>query len=184
MIDQNKGWQAVQRRLDTTTDERRRHLLTVLRDHLLAEATADTDLLLSTLGPDPQYHFWVDGSGFGAGPRGIDAVRAHYATLYEERRHVCEFDIDRIVADDDTIVTEGWFHQLYPGRVLATRGAEVDDPDGVYLVTMRLVLFWPFDADGRLSGEDSYSDGTMFASDRIRKLAPDEIPEAFHTPVG
>ena len=49
---------------------------------------------------------------------------------------------------------------------------------------MRLVLFWPFDAAGLLSGEDSYSDGTMFAAERIRKVAPDEVPESFHAPVG
>lgn len=183
MIEQAKGWQAVQRRLDTTTNERHRKVLETLRDHLLAEATSDFDLLLSTLAADPQYHFWVDGSGFGAGPRGLDAVRSHYETLYDERRHVCEYDIERIVADDDTVVTEGWFHQLYPGRVIASRGADVDDLEAVYRVTMRLVLFWPFDAEAKLIGEDSYSDGTMFSPERIEKVEPAEVPEAFHTAV-
>ena len=181
MIEPARGWQAVQRRLDVTTNERHRRVLETLRDHLLAEATADFDLLLSTLSADPQYHFWVDGSGFGAGPKGLDEVRAHYETLYEERRHVCEYDIERIVADDDTVVTEGWFHQLYPGRVIESRGAVVDDVDAVYQLTMRVVLFWPFDADAKLTGEDSYSSGEMFAPDKIVKVSSDEVPEAFHT---
>jgi hypothetical protein len=181
-IDQDKGWRAVEERLARTTDARHRQLLTNLRDHLLAEATADFDLLLGTLGEHPEYHFWIEGSGFGAGPRGRAAVTSHYENLYRERRHVLEYDIERIVVDDETIVTEGWFRQVYPGTVLVERGARLDepvDPAAAYLVSVRLVLFWPYDADGRLVGEDSYADGAMFSAERIRKLAPAEIPAAF-----
>jgi hypothetical protein len=46
-------------------------------------------------------------------------------------------------------------------------------------VTMRLTLFWPFDEDGKLIGEDSYGDGEMFRSDRITKLDPADIPAEF-----
>jgi len=183
-IDQDKGWHVVDARLARTTNPRHRLILENLRDHLLAEATADFDKLLGTLAPNPDYHFWIDGSGFGAGPKGLDAVTAHYRRLYEENRHVLEFDIERIVVDDDVIVTEGWFRQVYPGRVLVSRGADVDDPDAAYLVTVRLVLVWPYDADGKLVGEDSYADGAMFTPDRIQKLAPEEVPAAFYQPVG
>ena len=55
------------------------------------------DKLLGTLAPNPDYHFWIDGSGFGGGPKGLDAVTAHYRRLYEENRHVLEFDIERNV---------------------------------------------------------------------------------------
>lgn len=178
-IDPSLGWRAAQERLDRTTNERHRLLLTNLRDHLLAEATADFDLLLSTLGENPEYHFWVEGSGFGAGPKGIDAVKAHYENLYVEGRDVLQYDIDRIVCDDDTIVTEGWFKQIYPGTVLQSRGVEVDDPSAAFLVTTRLTIFWPYDADGKLIGEDSYINGAMFAPENIEKLAPEDIPEAF-----
>jgi hypothetical protein len=174
----------VEARLERTTDPRHRLLLTNLRDHLLAEATADFPKLLGTLAADPHYHFWIEGSGFGGGPRGLDAVTAHYEGLYRERRHVLEYDIERVVCDDDTIVTEGWFRQVYPGSVLATRGVDVDDPDAAYLVTMRCLLIWPYDAEGRLVGEDSYADGAMFTPDRIRKLAPEEVPDAFLASVG
>ena len=183
-INPDRGWQAVEERLDRTTDPRHRALLTNLRDHLLAEATADFPKLLGTLAPDPEYHFWIEGNGFGNGPKGLPAVTSHYEHLYVERRHVLEYDIDRIVVDDDTIVTEGWFRQVYPGRVLLDRGADVDDPDAAYLVTVRLVLFWPYDAEGRLVGEDSYADGSMFSAERIRKLDPEEVPAAFFAPVG
>ena len=70
-VDPSKGYRAVEERLEQTTDPRRRALLECLRDHLLAEALGDFDLLLSTLSADPHYSFWVDGSGFGDGPRGL-----------------------------------------------------------------------------------------------------------------
>ena len=83
MIEPKRGWLAAQARLDRETDPRRRQVLQVLVDHLKAEATVDFDLLLSTLAADAQYKFWVEGSGFGAGPRGLDAVVAHYQNLKE-----------------------------------------------------------------------------------------------------
>jgi hypothetical protein len=172
----NRGWECAERRLATITDPRRRAVMETLRDHLKAEATEDFDLLLSTLAPNPEYHFWVEGSGFGDGPKGIAAVRAHYEGLYEERRHLVDWDIDRFVIDDDTIVTEGWFDQLFPGRVLMSRGVDIDDPDAVYLLRVRLVILWPFDENAKLVGEDSYLNGHMFKPENIRKLRADEVP--------
>jgi hypothetical protein len=183
-IDQDKSWRTVEARLVRTTDPRRRLVLTNLRDHLQAEATANFEQLLGTLGADPEYHFWIEGNGFGGGPKGLAAVTNHYENLYVERRHVVEYDIERIVVDDDCIVTEGPFRQVYPGTVLQRRGAEIDDPEAAYLVTVRVVLFWPYDADGRLVGEDSYADGAMFTPERIQKLAPEDVPASFFAPVG
>jgi len=179
-LDPTKGYRAVEARLDRTTDPRRRAILACLRDHLLAEATGNFDLLLSTLAAEPQYKFWIEGSGFGDGPRGLAAVRSHYEQLFEEGRSVCEYDIDRIVVDDDVIVTEGWFDQLFPGRVLRKRGAAIDDLDAVYDHRMRLLLLWPFDSDARLIGEDSYANGAMYLPENIRKLSSDEIPAVYY----
>ena len=179
-LDPTKGYRAVEERLDRTKDPRRRAILSCLRDHLLAEATGDFELLVATLAPAPQYHFWVDGSGFGGGPRGLAAVRSHYEQLFEEGRSVCEYDIERIVVDEDDIVTEGWFDQLFPGRVLQKRGANVDDPEAVYAHRMRLLLIWPFDTNARLIGEDSYANGAMYLSENIRKLSANEIPSIYY----
>jgi hypothetical protein len=63
--------------------------------------------------------------------------------------------------------------------VLKLRNAPIDDESAVYMVTMRLTLFWPFDEEGRLIGEDSYGDGEMFRSDRITKLDAADIPAEF-----
>jgi hypothetical protein len=175
-----RGWECAEERLKTVTDPRHRRVMETLRDHLKAEANADFDLLLSTLAANPEYHFWVDGSGFGAGPKGLDAVRSHYEQLYVERRHLCEWEIERWVIDDHTVVTEGWFDQIFPGHVLVSRGIDIDDPDAVYVVRVRLLILWPFDDDAKLVGEDSYINGTMLTPENIRKLDADEIPDGFY----
>ena len=65
-----------------------------------------------------------------------------------------------------------------PGWVMKLRNAPIDDESAVYMVTMRLTLFWPFDDDGKLTGEDSYGDGEMFRRERITKLDPADVPAA------
>src|SRR5438876_290885 len=77
---------------------------------------------------------------------------------------------------------KGWHivqERLYPGWVLKLRNAPIDDESAVYMVTMRLTLFWPYDGDAKLTGEDSYSDGEMFRSERITKLDPADVPAEF-----
>jgi len=155
-------------------------VLACVRDHLKAEAEGDFVRMLGTLAPDPNYHFWVEGNGFGGGPKGRAAVQAHYEGLFRERRHVCDWDIDRIVVDDDTVVTEGWFEQVFPGEVLAARGAPIDDEDAVYVLRVRLLILWPVDADAKLVGEDSYMNGAMYAPENLLKLAPADVPARFY----
>jgi hypothetical protein len=68
--------------------------------------------------------------------------------------------------------------------VLEARGADIDDPDAVYALRMRLLLLWPYDADGKLVGEDSYSNGSMYTPENLRKLSPEEVPAEFFEAVG
>ena len=76
-------------------------------------------------------------------------------------------------------MTEGWFEQVFPGKVLAARGVPIDDRDGVYSVRVRLIIVWPVDEDAKLIGEDSYINGSMFDPANVRKLRRDEIPDTF-----
>ncbi len=183
-INPDHGWQSVEKHLAKIHDPRRRAVLSCVRDHLKAEAEGDFAGMLGTLGPDPSDHFWVEGNGFGNGPKGRAAVQSHYEGLFQEGRHVCDWDIDRIVVDEDTVVTEGWFEQLFPGKVLVSRGAPVDDEDAVYALRVRMVILWPFDENARLVGEDSYMNGSMYAPENLRKLSPEEIPARFHELAG
>jgi len=40
-----------------------------VRDRLKAAAEGNFDQMLGTLAPDPNYRFWVEGDGFGNGPK-------------------------------------------------------------------------------------------------------------------
>ncbi len=177
-VDQDKPIRVLQARA-AVSSAKHRAMLECVAEHIRAETYSEFDALMATMSPTPAFNLWVDGNGTGGGPKGLEQTTAHYRRLYDERRNFFELDIERIVVDDRTVVTEGWFRQIYPGSVIAQRGAPIDDVDAAYLVTMRLILLWPFDDEGRLIGEDSYASGNMFAPGNLRKLERGEVPPAF-----
>ncbi len=101
---------------------------------------------------------------------------AYYGDVVAVKRQILEFDIERIVVDHDTVVTEGWIHAINLGAVARARGWDVDDDDASYVVSQRVVIFWPFDEEGRMLGEDGYAN---FDRTRVRKLTADELPRAY-----
>jgi len=174
IVDRGLSARRVQERLDRTEDPRERAMLTTVREHLQAEADVDVDRLVSTLSDQPNYHLW--NAGRDIGPDDFEGVLAYYRELVAVKRHILEFDIERIVVDAETVVTEGWIRALNLGSVARARGWVVDDDDATYLVTQRVVIFWPFDAEGRMTGEDGYAN---FDPHDARKLADDELPDAY-----
>lgn len=173
------GAQAIEVRLARTTDQRQRGMLEVLGEHIRAEASLDLDGLMGTLVEEPGYHLW--GSGRDTGPKGRAEVVAYYSSLVTSKRGVLEYDIERIVMDDATIVTEGFIRAFQPGDVAKAFGYEVDDVDAHYLVRYRALVIWPFDADGRkLLGEDGYAgiDPTDFEQVDFAEL-PEEYTSQF-----
>jgi hypothetical protein len=174
IVDQGLSARRLQERLDRTTDGRHRRMLEVVLEHLRAEVDADVDALLATLVSEPDYHLWQNGSDYG--PKGTDAVMGYYQELVTAKRQVLEFDITRIVVDDDTIVTEGWIRAINLGAVARARGYEVDDDDASYLVTQRVVIFWPFNEQGQMLGEDGYANLDPLSA---RLLTDEELPDAY-----
>jgi SnoaL-like domain len=173
-IDQNLSARRVEERLATAVSERQRSMLATVADHLRAESAADVDRLLATLSEHPDYRLWSGGRDMG--PKGREGVFGYYQQLVDDRRQILEFDIDRIVVDDDTVVTEGWIRAINRGDIARRRGWEVDDDEASYLVTQRAVIFWPFDHAGRMKGEDGYA---TWDPNGARKLGEDELPEAY-----
>ncbi|MFN8228029.1 MAG: nuclear transport factor 2 family protein [Mycobacterium sp.] len=173
VIDPERTWQPLERLLADTTDARRRAVLSVVIEHMKAEAEPDMDRLMATLGPAPDYHFWIDGQN--AGPNGTDGVRAYYTAFVESGANVLEFEIDRLVLDDDCLVTEGWLKVLYPGAAAAGIGIPVPDPAGDYLVVFRQLILWPVDADGLIQGEDAYHSGPV----SVTALSHADLPDKY-----
>jgi hypothetical protein len=178
-IDPSNTWRKVEERLKTEADpRRRRHLETVLA-HMKAEALGDLEGLMATITRrrEPSYHaFGTDDPVLS--PQGRDAVRAFYQAFVASGAVRLELDVDRLVVDDDCVVTEGVMRMAYPGNVLRLMGHAVDDPEAFYLYETRMAIFWPMDEDGRVIGEDSYTGGDGFAGIAARKLAASDIGEA------
>ena len=173
-FDQSVIWQQLEERLAKTENPRHRQMLQTVIDHGKAEAAGDVPAMLATLNDDPQYHFW--GQGRDWGPKGLDAVRAYYVGFVASGAGFFESRKDRIVVDDGCVVTENAMRGIIPGAIARARGYDVDDVDGHYLVTNRVVVLWPFDESGALIGEDSY--GTSDLTD-IQRVPDDDLPEAY-----
>ena len=157
-----------------TESARQRAMLETVIEHLEAEEAMSLDRLLATLAPEPKYHLWANGADYG--PKSLEAVAAYYTQLVVDNRAVLEFDIDRIVVDDNCVVTEGWIRAINKGAIAKARGWIVDDDDADYLVTQRVVIFWPFNDVGQMVGEDGYANLDPRAA---RALDESELPETY-----
>jgi hypothetical protein len=176
VIDQSKTFKAMEERLARTTNPRHRAMLEKLLVHARGEAAPDLDMVMGTLGKNPAYHSWTAGPEMS--PRGREAVLNFYIhNVVDAGRHVFEFDIDRMVVDDDTIITEGYMTMLYLGRDAIATGLPVNDPAAFYAVRMRMIIVWPYDDEGMICGEDSYS--APARENFITKVPPDQVPAAF-----
>jgi hypothetical protein len=170
-FDQSVSWQQLEERLARTTNERHRRMLQTVIDHAKAEAGGDVDGLMATLADDPRYHFWSAGRDWG--PKGRADVRNFYEQFVASGAGFFESHKARVVVDDAHVVTESVMRGIVPGAVARARGCEVDDIDGHYYVTARTAIFWPFDEDCELTGEDSY--GSSDVADCTR-VPDDELP--------
>jgi hypothetical protein len=175
IVDPAVAARRLRERLAKTQSSRQRAMLETLIEHLDAEAAMSLDRLMATLAPEPNYHLWANGADYG--PKSREGVIEYYTQLVADNRAVLEFDIDRIVVDDECIVTEGWIRAINNGAVAKARGWDVDDDQGHhYLVTQRVVIFWPFNEAGQMVGEDGYANLDPRAA---RELDESELPEAY-----
>lgn len=152
-----KSWQLLADRAAAEPDPRRRaHLEMVLR-HIAVEVAGDLDALMATLSPEPRYRVW--GASHSTGPKGYDAVRAMYEASIAIGKNRLEFQVSRVMVEDDAILTEGLFRHAYSGHKLVEDGiadtSEVN-PRGWYLVEYRALIVWVMAADGLIAGEDTY----------------------------
>lgn len=158
-IDPHQSWLPLEARAAAEPNARRRGLLIQVRNHMEQEIKGQIDLLMETLTAHPVYHFW------GNAPvvlEGQDAVRNFYLGMFARGGQQFEVVVERIVVDDDTVITEGQVKQVQTGAsLLATHGRDTIDgqplaPDDLVLTTTQLVTVWPADAEGKLIGEDIY----------------------------
>jgi hypothetical protein len=153
-------WQKVAERLEAEGDPiLRRNLETVLL-HMKAEAAGDLDTLLSTLTDDCAYRAHAQPDVPESNPVGKEQVRRLYEQMYGPESMTIGFEVERVVVDARTVVTEGLMRIAYPGALLGGMGIVVDEP---------------MDENGLARGEESYSSATSFADVAARKVRPEAL---------
>ena len=177
-IDVSKTWKAVEKKYLEETHPRRKKILEEVRNHMKAEVSGKFEELMATLTANPKYHFW--GTDEENGPKGHEAVAEFYKGMIAGGAHLFEFDVERVIVDDDYVVTEGTLRNGFSGEIIAAMGktevnGEPVDPKAFYQTQMHLLTVWPADKDGKLIGEDIWYGSDMFAN--LTKLSADEAPK-------
>jgi len=176
IIDQALTFRLIKERIARTSNPRHLLMLRRLLQHAEGEANGDLEAVMSTLSPNPRYHTY--GSRPEMSPVGRDAVRRFYLeTVFGAGLHFFQFDVDRIVVDDHTIVTEGDSSTLLWGRDAKQTGYPIDDEEAFYLMRLRMILVWPFDEGCLILGEDSYSAVTR--QDFMEKVEESRLPAKY-----
>ena len=176
-IDQSLTYTALAERLATVTNPTHREMLERVYQHARCETEEDLDGVMATLGANPAYKIWSM-PGAANNPVGTEAVRDFYVNqIFAKGRHCLESIKDRIVIDDDCIITEGDVRTVRWGRDLIEEGVEVDDPDACYVQSYRMLVVWPFDETNRIVGEESWA--TRAGAPRIEKIVESDVPERF-----
>ncbi len=173
VIEHTRTWAAVEERLASESDPVLIQRLGMLLAHMKSEAAGNLDGLLETLAEDPSYHAY--GAPPEASPTGKAEVRRFYEDFIASGATRLAFEVERLVVDRHCILTEGVMRMAYPGSTLAARGIAVDDDAAYYLFQARMATLWPFDEDGLILGEDTYTGGDGFAGIAGRKLAPEDV---------
>jgi hypothetical protein len=158
-------------RLEVTENPRHRKMLKTLVEHDRCEGSCDLDGVMQTFGADPEFNRY--GPTGDNGPKGFDAIRAHYFAIFAQGgiRNLI-VDYRRVVVDDNTIVLEYRVTRLVPGRLAKASGYNIPHENARYAITANLVGLFPFDDEGRMLGEVSYGSAGINPDDW--ELVPEE----------
>jgi hypothetical protein len=179
-IDPSRSGLPLDARYRSEPDPRVRTLLKSVRDHVEYEIAGDLEPLMATLSERPVYHF--RGTPAPMALNGAAAVEVFYKQMFAAGGNQFEIVTERIVADADSVVTQGHVKQVYTGKELAAmgrrdvNGAPVADAD-LYLSTTLLITVWPGTADGKLIGEDIYFGEPALSN--LEKIAPEDLPDGY-----
>jgi hypothetical protein len=177
-LNPNNTWRLVQQRMEAETDPVVRRNLELVCQHMQAEARGDIEGVVATLCDKPVYKVHNRPDDVAMNPAGDkDAVRAFYdLTIIQTGAHQLELDCDRVVADRESVMTEGTMRIAYPGATVAAMGVEVDDVDAYYLYEARMNIVWPVDPESAmLVGEETWTATDGMEGIANRKLGPNDI---------
>jgi len=178
-IHPHQSWLALEARAEREANPLHRAMILAVRDHMEFEIKGMLDPLMDTLVAHPVYHFW------SANPfvlEGRAAVRAFYENMIAAGGNQFQVVVDRILVDDDGVITEGQVKQVYRGRQATAMGvAEIEGKaiaeGDLILATSQLLTVWPADSGAKLIGEDIYLPHSPLRN--ARRINPDALPDYY-----
>ena len=158
-IDSERGWKAMDKFIAAETNAEHKALLETVQEHMRTEIRGQHEALMATLVDEPEYHMW--GGPMDGGPKGRKAVSDFYQAMFDANGNNFEFEVRKVIVDDNGVVTEGVLRTAMAGSAVLAGGVEeVEgesvDADGTYVNEGQLLTVWPAGEGGKLVGEDIY----------------------------
>jgi hypothetical protein len=175
-FDAGETWTSFAQFRSRATTPRQAQILETVIEHSRAEVAGDLDTVMKTLVDEPQYHDYGVFAGVvgDTGPKGIGPVTANYQTMVDNGSYVIESRKERVIIDDERLVSEGSFRQILTADAARSLGYVGAEADGFFLVRARTVVFWEFDEAGKAQGEDRY----VFVQ-AVEPLKREDLPENY-----
>ena len=178
-IDPHASWKPLREHAETLSNTRQKQLVNEVANHMEAEIKGQLEPLMATLTAEPVYHFWRV-SDVNMVLNGYEEVSNFYSNMFLTGGEQFEVVVEKIIVDDQGVITEGQVKQVYSKEALKTMGltaenfSELEEHD-LWLTNTQLITVWPADPDAKLIGEDIY-----FGEDPMKTLTPikrEEIPD-------
>lgn len=176
-INPHSSWQALDSAASLEPDPRISGLIREVARHMEAEIKGQLEPLMATLTLEPIYHFWGNGNPMVL--QGRDAVAGFYSGMFSTGRQQFEVVVEKVIASQQNVVTEGHVKQVNRGRDLKAMGMtkvgeESIEEDDLWLSDAQLVTVWPADGKGKLVGEDIYFGANPMQT--LRRISKADLP--------
>jgi hypothetical protein len=159
-VDPERAIAAMRARRDALTNPRHVALVDIWIEHLESERAGDVERILDHLADDVRYRRWGhDREEFGS----KDVMRRRFERVREGGGGVWpayEFEIDRLLVDDEHIVMDGMFRSQIRGAQLRAQNAPLPEDakdEDEFVIERRYCMFVTF-RGSEVVGEDAYRD--------------------------
>jgi hypothetical protein len=141
LVDSERGWQSMNKFIAMQTNPKHKALMEMVQEHMRTEVRGDHAGLMATLVDQPQYHMW--GGPADTGPKGRQDVSDFYQAMFDNNGQGFEFEIRRVIVDDNGVVTEGVLRTSVPGSGLRSSRASPSIPKELMSMKASCSLYGP-----------------------------------------
>lgn len=164
--------------LATIEEPRRRQIMQNYIDHAHYEGIGDLDRLMQQCSKERQQYLKIGDTDPSAGlPQNYRELEKYYYKLVCSNTYILHREIDKLIVGDNSLLTDGVIHTLYPGAYLQD---EMNVPDidrvTVYQLTKRVPVVFLFNKEGLSVGEHIYM---TTSTAQLTVVDIERVPEQF-----